>query len=291
MSEPKVIFSIQEHNDRYLLLEIIAPEGSWSIPMEKQQAEILADELKAKIETMPPKQKLLKEFLDESMIRLPSGQLWMGSMPAEDIPEDECPRHKVLIQRPFFLCSVLVTQGLYLDIMGENPSEEKGAKKAVSHCNWHEALAFCNALSERMGLQPVYHLVNGEMSWNQDANGYRLPTEVEWEFAVRTKDDLRYSGSDHLDEVAFCQENSSEMPDIAQKKANIWGFYDMSGTVFEWCWDAFAPYSTPEDSSAEKVCRGGSWKHPAQYARSTARYSALAQHRGMIGIRLARNAD
>ena len=293
MSTPKLIFSVLPHNDTHLLIEILGADGTWQIPIEREQASVLAQQLSEKAKMDDQKEDLVGKFLQESMIRLPAGRLWMGSMPKEGIPEDELPRHAVQIAGPFFLSNTLVAQGLYRAIMGDNPSEEKGAKKPVCGLNWMEAIYFCNALSEREGFDPVYSFDDDEVTWNVNANGYRLPTEAEWEYAARTQDDLRFVGSDSFEEVAYCEENSDSLANIASKKPNVWGFFDMSGLVFEWCWDIFAPYNAEEAETEfpERACRGGSWKHGSQFARTTARYSAKIGHKGAIGIRLARNAS
>lgn len=291
MSIPKLLFYAHPHNDTHLLLEILGSDGSWQIPIEKEQAAILADKLGSLANDRKRKKDLIPKFLTESMVRLPAGRLWMGSMPAEDIPEDELPRHSVYIARPFFLSTMLVPQGLYREIMDENPSLEKGAKKPVCGVTWFEAIAFCNALSEREGLELAYSFQDGTIRWNANANGYRLPTESEWEYAARTQEDLRFVGADHFEPVAHCVENTDELANIATKKPNEWGFYDMSGLVFEWCWDVYRPYNDDGsyDEKSERVCRGGSWKHSSHFARTTARYSAPASHKGAIGIRIARN--
>lgn len=293
MSIPKLLFYVHPHSDTHLLLEILGSEGSWQIPIQKDQAGILADQLRVLANGKQRKADLVAQFLNESMVRLPAGRLWMGSMPEEGIPEDELPRHSVFISRPFLLSTTLIPQGLYREIMGENPSLENGAKKPVCGLTWYEAVAFCNALSQREGLKLAYVFQNGEIQWDETATGYRLPTEAEWEYAARTKEDLRFVGSDQFEEVAYCEENSNGLADIAMKKPNVWGFFDMSGLVFEWCWDVYAPYKDGESykEAAERVCRGGSWKHSSHFARTTARYSAPARHKGAIGLRLARNAE
>lgn len=295
MSTPKLLFYVHPHNDTHLLLEILGSDGSWQIPIAKEQAAILAEQMNflAKDKSEKGRKKdLVAQFFKESMVRLPAGRLWMGSMPGEEVPEDELPRHSVYISRPFYLSTMLVPQGLYHEVMDENPSVEKGAKKPACGLTWFEAIAFCNALSEREGLELAYSIGTNGVRWNASANGYRLPTEAEWEYAARTQEDLHFVGSDQFEEVAHCEENSEGLADIAMKKPNDWGFFDMSGLVFEWCWDVYAPYQNDGsyDEKIERVCRGGSCKHSSKFARTTARYSALPSHKGMIGIRVARNA-
>ena len=171
----------------------------------------------------------------------------------------------------FSIIATEVTQELYESVMGENPSEFKGEKNLpVENVSWVDAVSFCNELSKKEGLDPVYSIngvtnvyrwgvgndISEKIEWDEEANGYRLPTLEEWQYAAKGGQEFKYSGSDNLDEVGWYNENSEEKTyPVAQKKPNGYGLYDMSGNVWEWCWD-----SSPSYSKFRYYC-GGSWHY------------------------------
>lgn len=167
----------------------------------------------------------------------------------------------------FYIQKTELTQKVYKAVTGSNPSEFKGDKLPVEQVSWYDAVIFCNKLSELAGRIPCYS-VNGstdtskwgeagsdyesdDIMWDKSADGWRLPTEEEWGKAA--DDGHMYSGSDKLDEVAWYKDNSGEKThEVAGKKANAKGLYDMSGNVWEWCWDRYSEFSP------RRVYRGGS---------------------------------
>ena len=147
---------------------------------------------------------------------------------------------KTVTVSSFYLCDHEVTQREYRDVTGKNPSFFKGDNRPVEHVSWEEAIEYCNALSRKHGLTPCY-TINGDLTaCNLNANGYRLPTDAEWDYAARggnMSHGYRYSGSDSINSVAWYMDNSNGTHNVKTKSPNELGLYDMSGNVWEWVWD------------------------------------------------------
>jgi formylglycine-generating enzyme required for sulfatase activity len=188
-----------------------------------------------------------------------------------------------------------VTEGEYAAVMGKNPSKNpRGANYPVENVSWFDAVEYCNRLSARDGLTPAYTGSGISIQCDFSANGYRLPTEAEWEFAAKgglaASRLYRYSGGDTLADVGWYQArgqtNRSKHPG-GQKKANALGLYDMSGNVYEWCWD----WENGESGTGtRRVVRGGAYCYGEAYAEVSSRFGIRPTDWGeYLGFRIARN--
>jgi len=223
------------------------------------------------------------------MTPIPAGSFLMGD-------DGEPPIHRVRILKPFLMGVTPVTQALYKNIMGENPSEFKGDNRPVENISWFDTVEFCNRLSHRAGLKRVYTIDEENVTADWHANGFRLPTEAEWEYACRSGTSGERYGE--IDEIAWYEKNSNDSTqEVGKKEPNAWGLYDMLGNVWEWCWDWYASYPGEECtdwrgpvSGSIRVDRGGSWLRGAGRCASAFRVgSPPALRRGFRGVRLARS--
>jgi len=171
------------------------------------------------------------------------GRFTMGGDSDIEAIIDEKPSHPVTISRAFEMFAKPVTQALYESVTGSNPSDFKGEQRPVENVSWFDAVAFCNALSKAEGLPPAYEISGTNVTWaGPQTQGWRLPTEAEWEYACRAgTTGSRYG---NLDDIAWYDKNSgSQTRPVGEKTPNAWGLYDMPGNVWEWVWDGKAEYA------------------------------------------------
>jgi formylglycine-generating enzyme required for sulfatase activity len=286
---------------------------AWLARYDQDSSEVLD----ASSESDQPKRSLLGSSGYE-MVWVEPGEYLMGSLPSEEGHYPDERQHLVRLTVGFYAGKYEVTQELWTEVMGRNPSHftSCGSTCPVENVSWCDAMLFANALSRRDGLAPVYQRLVSFSSTMSDtscnmraagvkvdpiADGYRLLTEAEWEYAARGGESHVYPGSADLDILSWYTGNSGEsIHPVGQKAPNAFGLYDMGGNVQEWCWDWYKQYKqaalevSPMGPAvgAKRVFRGGSWSSQPINVRVSVRSSAepSASHRG-LGLRLARSSS
>ena len=238
------------------------------------------------------------ECIDE-MVYIPAGRFTMGALEDDrDAYVSERPRRLVTLTEDFWMGKYPVTQALWEGVMGFNRSVFQTANRPVENVSWFDVVRFCNRLSNYEGLDPAYDIDGIEVTCDWTANGYRLPTEAEWEYCARARQDFKFSGSDTLRSVAWYADTSlGTTHPVGEKKPNAFGLYDMTGNVWEWVWDWKGHYDTEYDtdmtrtkSERFRLLRGGSWLDSSSSLRVTYRYLYYADYEDhSVGLRLARS--
>ncbi|MFZ4635725.1 MAG: SUMF1/EgtB/PvdO family nonheme iron enzyme [Saprospiraceae bacterium] len=274
----RILEDAETHNRRLRkqqrLQELALEEAADHARQKQERARAEAAEAKQQAEEATRRQGL------PNMVSVKGGTFQMGS-------EDGKGGHAVTLS-DFEIAKYPVTQQLWQDIMGTNPSHFKGDLLPVEQVNWHDCQEFLKKLNARF-----------------PGNNYRLPTEAEWEYAARggekgAKDHFIYAGSNDLDEVGWYDANSgSKTHPVGGKKPNQLGLYDMSGNVWEWCADWYGDYPSgpvsnptgPAEGSV-RVLRGGSWSLYAGNCRVSCRHYRGPGHRyGNYGFRVAASSQ
>ena len=255
------------------------------------------------------------------LILIKGGTFEMGSPESEAQRGEDETQHTVTVS-DFYIGKYEVTQKEYQEIMGENPSNFKGDNLPVESVTWYNAIEYCNKLSQKEGLTPVYTIDGENVTWDRSANGYRLPTEAEWEYAARAGTTTPFNtetsiGAEEanfyghypylIEENYFSQSNLETKPGeyrqttiaVGSFEPNKWGLYDIHGNVGEWCFDYYGAYDTENtdnpsgaDTGTLRVNRGGGWNDYAKHMRCAYRASTTpSQGMSNIGFRIVRNSD
>ncbi len=245
-------------------------------------------------DTKTPYYKVGNEIYN--MILCPSGHFTKGS----NNNRYHNPLEEMKIEKPFLLGETEITQEIYESVMRENPSNfTNQPKNPIEQVSWYDALIFCNKLSNIFGLEHYYTIGDAQkitdrkgkttthypIEMNENSKGFRLPTEWEWEYAAKAGTDLEYSGAADPKEVAWHNFNSNNTTHpIKQLKPNAWGFYDMTGNVWELCENKY------NFSSLDQCAiRGGCWNNELWHLPSAYRSNySLSSCSSAVGFRVCK---
>jgi formylglycine-generating enzyme required for sulfatase activity len=268
-----------------------------------------------------------------NMVRINGGTFTMGSPASEARRQDLEIQHQVTVSA-FYIGKYEVTQKEWRDMMGTTVQQQRGMPSSdlgirgdgdnypMYYVSWYEAIEYCNKRSQREGLNPVYTInktrrdpnnkapktglsfeadnVGWTVTWNRGANGYRLPTEAEWEYACRAGTTTPFYTGNSVDNGAWYKNTDGNTTHpVGQKQANAWGLYDMHGNVREWCWDWYGAFLAGAQtdplgaaSGTQRILRGGGMGNDDWQIRSAFRGRLIASGRTYTsGFRVVRNAQ
>ena len=254
-------------------------------------------------------------------IKISPGSFTMGSKNTFGGRHEDEQFHKVTITKPYFLGKYEVTQDLWTKVTGQAPFTFPTCGKTcpVESISWCDAIVFANMLSVQQKLNPVYSIkdqkapfgnkllgmpekqcsgFSAQVQADHSKNGYRLPTEAEWVHAAKAQGNTRYAGSDNPDLVSWYRKTSNHRPHpVGKKQPNQWGLYDMTGNVWEWCWNNHAQHPKADQvdpmgpkTGHSRLLKGGAWDFNAPGGRLDNRNRRGPYYKSYaVGLRLARS--
>ncbi|MEZ2327079.1 SUMF1/EgtB/PvdO family nonheme iron enzyme [Bacillus tropicus] len=218
-------------------------------------------------------------LVDSNMLKIPAGKV--------ELRDDRIKKEWKVEVNSFLLAKYVVTMELYDAITNHTSNLSKDKNKPVVNISWNDAIMFCNLLSKKAGLKEYYSINDGcqIVSCNLDSNGYRLPSEAEWQYACKAGTPGYTYGE--LQKIAWYNENSNgEIQAVGKKEPNAWGLYDMVGNVWEWCYDLY----DEKVYGSYRIFRGGSWAEKARGCGATCRRrSHPTFYIDDLGFRLAKS--
>lgn len=249
------------------------------------------------------------------MVVVPAGEFDMGSLETEKYHnKDEGPVRHVRITHKLEVSQFEITQDVWQKVMGWNPCEDRGPRRPVTNVEWYDCIVFCNRLSKMLGFERPYSGWGEDVVCDWSANGFRLPTEAEWEYLCRAGTRTAYSTGDRvhsdpgkavcdaLDCIGWYRYNShGRLHLVGEQEPNAFGLYDMHGNVWEWCWDRYQSdaYSKADNvdpkgpaSGHNRVLRGGCYDSYEEACRSAFRsFAWQGASSKTIGFRVVRTID
>ena len=255
------------------------------------------------------------------LVRVEPGSFTMGSAPGTRGRTVDEQLHEVTLTRPFLLASTEVSQGLYRAVTGRNPSMSVGYDKKkmvgerfpVQGVSFFDAVRFCNQLSELDGFSPAYAVEGATVAWQPDTDGYRLPTEAEWEYAALAGQAHPWAGAAepaaacvvaNVADQALgsaggfpCSDGQPSKALVGSLQPNAWGLHDLTGNVWEWVWDLHGPHPDGPGQDpvgaregTDRVYKGGSWLDGPDASRVAARrHGDPGELSIQLGFRVARS--
>lgn len=295
--------------------------ADWSAPQKESGQNSESESTQETIPNSEAQEQPANKSMDDGYALIEGGTFLMGSPDTENWRIDDETQHEVTVAA-FYIDPHETTQAEYVRLMGDNPFAFSGEDLPVESISWLDAVRYANAKSEDAGLTPVYTITENSVTWDRSADGYRLPTEAEWEYACRagtttpfntekslSAEDANFYGHYpyEIEENYFDDSVLEAKPGEYRKttiavgsfEPNAWGLYDMHGNVNEWCWDYYGAYDSSETDNptgaatgTRHVYRGGGWNDFAKNMRSAYRAAGQEDMKSYnLGVRLVRNAS